>query len=62
MPVDLVYYASKGNLDKIKQCVQSGVCVDAHGGNGETALFHASRNGFRRCVEYLLKRGADPNW
>lgn len=61
MSVNLIYYASKGNLEKIKQCIQNGVFVDAHGGKGETALYQASKNGFRKCVRYLLKRGADPN-
>ena len=61
MSVQLVYYASKGSIDKIKQCLNKGVHVDAANCAGEAALFHASLADRRRCVKFLLRLGANPN-
>lgn len=61
MAVNLINYASKGNLRKVKRCIENGVVVDACESSGNSALYYAVCRDRRECVKYLLERGADPN-
>ena len=57
---DISHYAIKGDLQKLRECLSSGVDTiqnDYH----DTALICASRNGKINVIEYLVSKGADLN-
>jgi ankyrin repeat protein len=55
----LEYWASLGNLGKVKLELQKGVNVNARGENGYTALHAAAQNGHIEVVRLLLSHNAD---
>jgi Ankyrin repeats (3 copies) len=57
----LRYAAGYGQLDGVRYLLDRGVPVDAHSGDGETALFHAILRDHREVVRLLLERGARPD-
>ena len=61
MAVRLLDYAFRGNLRKVKRCINSGVDVDACECSGNSALYLAVRRSQQKCVNYLLSCGADPD-
>ena len=61
MAVSLVNYASKGNFDKVKECIKNGVDVNASEGSGNSALYYAVLNNRDKTVKFLLNSGANPN-
>ena len=61
MAVRLLDYAFRGDLRKVKRCLNSGVDVDACESSGNTALYHAVSRNQLHCVKFLLRSGADPN-
>ena len=61
MAVRLLEYAIRGNLRKVKRCINSGVDVDSCERSGNSALYHAVSRNQQKCVEYLLSCGADPD-
>ncbi|KAL9979081.1 hypothetical protein ACROYT_G016683 [Oculina patagonica] len=61
MAVGLLDYAFRGDLRKVMRCINSGVDVDACESSGNTALYYAVSRNQRKCVEYLLRCGANPN-
>lgn len=61
MAVSLISYAFRGDLKKLKRCINSGVNVDACESSGDSALYQAVVRNRRKCVKFLLENGADPN-
>lgn len=53
--------ARRGELEKVKSLIESGVDVDAKTNYGATALSFAADRGQKEVVEYLLSKGANPN-
>lgn len=55
--------AFEGNLDYVKQCVQSDpLYVQGYDGNGRTLLHYAAEGGHADVVKYLLENGAVVNF
>src|SRR5438874_2403731 len=57
----LRYAAGYGQLEVTRFLLDRGVPVDAHSGDGETALFYAILGDHVEVVRLLLARGANPN-
>lgn len=57
----LRYAAGYGQLEVTRFLLERGVPVDAHSGDGETALFYAILGDHVEVVRLLLARGANPN-
>jgi hypothetical protein len=53
--------ASQGDLEGVRQLLDSGVPVDAKNTAGWTALMKASMEGHQPVVQELIQRGADVN-
>ena len=56
----LRYAAGYGRRDIVTFLLDRGVPVDAHSGDGETALFYAIHGDHLEVVRVLLERGANP--
>ncbi|HEX9348101.1 MAG TPA: ankyrin repeat domain-containing protein [Gemmatimonadales bacterium] len=56
----LRYAAGYGQLEVTRYLLDRGVDVDAHSGDGETALFYAMLGNHIAVVRMLLERGARP--
>ena len=55
----LWHAAVLGHCKMVQNCIRDGKChIDSRDESGATALFHASTNGHRDVVEYLLQAGA----
>lgn len=52
----------KGNVDKLKQFITSGVMVDQILRSGWTALMYAASCGQPKAVDYLVENLASPNF
>lgn len=58
--VKLCYYAHVGNLDKVKQIIETGlVNVNEVDYSDRTALHAAAAAGHPEIVQYLVEQGAD---
>jgi ankyrin repeat protein len=53
--------AHQGNLDKVKDALAKGACVDGRNTHGETALMIAAKHGRKDVVEFLLSERAGIN-
>jgi hypothetical protein len=53
--------ANRGNNNKVKELIKSGININAKDKNGKTALMQATINSFLMVVITLLDAGADPN-
>jgi hypothetical protein len=58
---EVEYWASLGNIGKVKLALQNGADVNAKGEGGYTALHAAAENGHMEIVAILLELGADPH-
>merc|ERR1712156_35272 len=59
----LMYAATHGNLDLVKILITKGLDVNAQDKvDGSTALMMAARNGHETVTEFLLEKGANPNF
>ena len=58
---DLWTAARRGELQRVKQAVESGVDVNAKTTYGATALSFAADRGHSEVADYLLSQRADPN-
>lgn len=56
----LRYAAGFGQLEATRFLLERGIPVDAHSGDGETALFYAILGDHVEVVRLLLERGAQP--
>ncbi|XP_065578779.1 poly [ADP-ribose] polymerase tankyrase-like [Artemia franciscana] len=54
-------YASRGNLSKCRELIESGVQVDASDSENKTPLHRAVCNNHIQVTKYLLEMGANPN-
>ena len=61
MAVSLIDYAVRGDVKKVKRCIENGVNVDACESSGDSALYQAVVRNRQKCVKFLLECGADPN-
>ena len=60
---DIWRAAYQGELESVKQYIHQGVAVDAHENkNRATPLLLAARRGHIAIVEFLLSKGADPQF
>ncbi len=57
----IVYWASSGWLEKVKESIESGADVYHKSRYGDTALDCAYEKGYIDIVKLLLKNGADGN-
>jgi hypothetical protein len=57
---DLTYWASLGNVGKVKLALNQGADINA-GEDGYTALHAAAENGHQAVVQLLIEQGADVN-
>lgn len=53
--------AEAGRLEAAKLLLDRGADINARNLNGQTALMHASFNGYPEMVQLLLEKGADVN-
>ncbi|SVB80084.1 uncharacterized protein METZ01_LOCUS232938, partial [marine metagenome] len=51
--------AMRGNLPRLKKCIEKGIEINFQGTGGITALSHASNSGHIEMVEYLINHGAN---
>ena len=56
---DLIHAARFDDLVKLRECVESGVCLDHADPAGETALFHTIGMGSTEAFRLLLEHGAN---
>jgi ankyrin repeat protein len=63
MPQDTELHkaAKDGDVDRVKELLDSGAQIDALGAQGRTPLHRALGGGFLECACLLLDRGADPH-
>ncbi|KAJ7566286.1 hypothetical protein O6H91_02G095700 [Diphasiastrum complanatum] len=59
--IQLLYLASKGDVDGVKCLLDSGVDVNSKDFDGRTALHLAACEGQKEVVELLVHKGADVN-
>lgn len=59
--VRLMYAASEGDIDGIKELLHSGIDVNFRDIDGRTALHVATCQGFADVVDFLLRNGAEVN-
>ena len=59
MEYSLFHKAASGNLDKLKNLLESKVLINAVDYNERTALHLAAERGHASIIEYLLENGAD---
>lgn len=57
--VRLMYSANEGDVDGIREVLESGVSANFRDGDGRTALHIAACQGFTHVVALLLEKGAD---
>ena len=58
---ELFAAARAGELEQVRELIESGLPVDAEDRYGATALLMAAGNGHVEVVEWLLGQGADPD-
>jgi len=58
--MDLIRAADNGNIERVRELLDSGVDSNITNNDGETSLIYASREGHIEIVQLLLDRGADP--
>ena len=58
---ELIDFSGNGNIDRVRQLLDSGADLNLQNDNGYTALINASLNGHTFMVELLLSSGADLN-
>lgn len=56
---ELVYWASLGELDEVKQSLANGVDVNSTDDEGYSALQAAAENGYLEVVKTLVQHGAN---
>lgn len=56
---ELEYWASVGNISKVKLAIQNGADVNARSDNGYTALHAAALNGHLDVAKLLVLQGAN---
>ncbi len=55
---EVEYWASLGNVSKVRQAIAAGHDVNLRGENGYTALHAAAENGHLEVIQVLLDCGA----
>lgn len=58
---ELIIWAFGGDIDRVRELLDGGLDVNAHGVAGQTALHAAASKGNNEIVTLLLDRGADVN-
>lgn len=58
---DMMEAAQRGDLDAVRDALESGIPVDAEDENGYQALSHAAMNNQADMARFLIDRGADVN-
>ncbi len=56
---DIIQAARFGDLEKLSDCIESGISVDHADPVGETPLFHIIGAGSEKAFELLMANGAD---
>lgn len=59
--LDLIDYAAKGNLEKVKELLEKNCDVDVVDSWGDTPLHEAVRNNHKEIAKLLLEYKSDPN-
>jgi uncharacterized protein len=57
----IVAAVKKGNIRKVRQLLETGVCVESRDEAGQNLLILAVHTGERNLVRLLLEYGADPD-
>jgi ankyrin repeat protein len=55
----LIYAASEGDIEKVKELLDEGVDVNSRGHDGRTALMEAAYAGHKEMAKLLLDKGAN---
>lgn len=58
---DLEYWASLGNLDRVREVLAANPDPNVRGVGGYTAMHAAAENGHLRVIRFLVENGADVN-
>lgn len=58
---ELVYWASLGELNEVKNCLAQGVDVNSMDDEGYSALHAAAENGYLDIVKLLVEKGVNVN-
>jgi len=58
---DIFSAAYRGNIDKIRNFIETGADIDAQNSNGYTILHIAVAKGNRELIQYLLEKKANAN-
>jgi len=61
LDMQIVKYAKKGDMDKLKQCIERGANLDARDKALRTAVSCAAFQGHVEILNFLIKEGAHPN-
>lgn len=56
---ELVYWASLGEYDEVKNTLAQGIDANQHDDEGYSALHAAAENGYLEVVKLLVAHGAD---
>lgn len=56
---DMMEAAQRGDLEAVRDALESGIPVDAQDDNGHAALSHAAMNNQAELAQFLIDRGAD---